>query len=104
MIDYYSSQSALGGPLRKRSPVLDRADPWIPCRRRGKRLHHGGDVCGIVMLVVDSTLAMEQEFFVPAQTLIGIILLRTEFPGKFLQQMMNIEKFWNMCNDIIVII
>ncbi len=35
--------------------MLDRADPWIPCRRRGERLHHGGDVCGIVVLVVDGT-------------------------------------------------
>jgi hypothetical protein len=35
--------------------VLDWADPWIPCRRRGKRFHHGGDVCGIVVSVVDGT-------------------------------------------------
>ncbi len=35
--------------------MLDWADPWIPCRRRGKWLRHGGDVCGIVVLVVNDT-------------------------------------------------
>jgi hypothetical protein len=28
---------------------------WIPCRKRGKWLQHGGDVCGIVVLVVHGT-------------------------------------------------
>jgi hypothetical protein len=58
------------------------ADPWIPCRRRGELLHHGGDVCGIVVGGQRYFLhysfcgkATEQEFFVPAQTLIGVILL-----------------------------
>ncbi len=35
----------LGQPLRKRSPALDRAYSKIPRPRRGKRHHHGGDVC-----------------------------------------------------------
>ncbi len=52
----------LGQPLRKRSPMSDRAYPKIPRRRRGKRHHPGGDVCGLVVL--------EVEFFVPAGTLI----------------------------------
>ena len=46
---------ALGQPLRKRSPTLDRAYPKIPRRRMGKRHHNGGDVCGLVVLRVDRT-------------------------------------------------
>ena len=34
----------------KRFPVSDRADPYIPHRKSSKHLHHGGDVCGIVVL------------------------------------------------------
>ena len=34
---------------------MDRAYPKLPCRRRGKRHHHGGDVCGLVVLGVDGT-------------------------------------------------
>ncbi len=30
--------------------MSDWEDPYIPCRRRGKQLHPGGDVCGIVLL------------------------------------------------------
>ena len=68
---------------------MDWADPWIPCRKRGEWLHHGGDVCGIVVSVVDGTFGgrlyfpyysyrrktTEQIFFVPPGTLKGVILL-----------------------------
>ncbi len=47
--------SALGQPLRKRLPALDWADPSILWYRRGEQLHHGGDVCGFFVLVVDGT-------------------------------------------------
>ncbi len=40
---------ALGQPLRKRETTSDRAYPKIPRCRRGKRHHHGGDVCGLVV-------------------------------------------------------
>jgi len=46
---------ALGQPLQKRLPVSDWAYPKIPRRRRGKRHHHGGDVCGLVVLGVGGT-------------------------------------------------
>ena len=53
--------------------MFDRAYPKIPCHRRGKRHHHGGDVCGLV--VFGSTLLSVlcrnptgREFFAPAQT------------------------------------
>jgi hypothetical protein len=49
------SLCALGQPLWKRLPALDRAYPKIPRRRRGKQYHHGGDVCGLVVLVVDGS-------------------------------------------------
>jgi hypothetical protein len=55
MINNLPSQSALDQPFQKRSPAPDWADPWIPCCRRGKRLHHGGDICGIVVLVIKGT-------------------------------------------------
>jgi hypothetical protein len=44
------SPSTLAQPVPKRLYALDWADPLIPRRRKGKRLHHGGDVCGIVVL------------------------------------------------------
>ncbi len=68
MIYIKPSVYALGQPLGKRSPASDWAYPKIPSRKRGKRHHHGGDVCGLVVLDV--------EFFVPAGTLIGVKLLR----------------------------
>jgi hypothetical protein len=37
-------------------PSSDRAYPKLPRRRRSKRYHHGGDVCGLVVLGVDGTL------------------------------------------------
>jgi len=40
----------LGQPLWKRFPAADCADPLIPRPRRGEPLHHGGDVCGIVVV------------------------------------------------------
>jgi len=49
------SVCALGQPLGKRLPALDRAYPKIPRCRRGKRCHHGGDVCGLVVLGVDGS-------------------------------------------------
>ena len=52
----------------------------MPHHRRGKRhQHHGGDVCGIVVVgLKDYSYCrnhMGWEFFVPAQTLIGVFLL-----------------------------
>ena len=35
--------------------MSDRAYPKIPRRRRGKRHHHGGDVCGLIVLGVDGS-------------------------------------------------
>jgi hypothetical protein len=63
----------------KRLPASDRAYPKIPHCRRGKWHHHGGDVCGLVVfgLTVLSILFLlhtGREFFVPAQTLIGVKL------------------------------
>jgi len=43
------SELALAQLLRKRLPASDRPYPKIPRRRRGKRHHHGGDVCGLVV-------------------------------------------------------
>jgi len=61
---------------------LDRAYPKILRRRRGKRHHHGGNVCGLVVLGVDGTFRTiptinptRRELFVPAQTLIVVKLL-----------------------------
>ncbi len=55
MISIKPSELALAQPLRKRLTASDRAYPKIPHRRRGKRHHHGGDVCGLVVLGVDGT-------------------------------------------------
>ena len=60
-------------PLRKRVGAYDQEYPYIPRRRRGKRLHHGGDVC---VLVFNSKKPSEREFFVPAGTDLGVKLLR----------------------------
>jgi len=54
-IYYKSSVSALGQPLRKRLPASDWADPQILRRSRGKRHHHGDDVCGGSCVCVDGT-------------------------------------------------
>jgi hypothetical protein len=67
MIYIKPSVYALGQPLWKMSPVSDWAYPKIPRRWRGKRHHHGGDVCGLVVLGV--------KFFVPTGTLTGVKLL-----------------------------
>jgi hypothetical protein len=55
MIYIKPSVCALGQPLRKRLPASYRVYPKIPRRRRGKRHHHGGDVCGLVVLGVDGS-------------------------------------------------
>ncbi len=63
--------------------MSDWAYPKIPRRRRGKRYHHGGDVCGLVVLGVDSTfrtiptvgILRGGSFFVPARTQIVVKLL-----------------------------
>ncbi len=55
MIFIKPSVCALGQPLRKRSLASDRAYPKISRRRKGKRHHHGGDDCGLVVLGVDGT-------------------------------------------------
>ena len=55
----------------------------MPHHRRGKRhQHHGGDVCGIVVVGLKGffVLVLLWEscgafFFVPAQTLMGVFLL-----------------------------
>jgi hypothetical protein len=65
--------TALGQPIRKRLPASDRADPQIPHRSRGKRHHHGDDVCVGSCVCVDGTFCYysycskptEREFFVP---------------------------------------
>jgi hypothetical protein len=49
------SVSALGQPLPKRLPASDQADPQISRRIRGKRHHHGDDVCGGSCVSVDGT-------------------------------------------------
>jgi hypothetical protein len=38
----------LGQPLLQRRPGVGYARPTKPCRWRGKRVHHGGDVCLIM--------------------------------------------------------
>ena len=48
------------------------AHPSKPFRWRGKRLHHGGDVC---VLCLASQNPFEREFFVPAGTDLGVKLL-----------------------------
>jgi hypothetical protein len=58
MIRIKPSICAFGQPLRKRSLTSDRAYSMIPHRRRGKRHHHGGDVCWLVVLGVDGTLVL----------------------------------------------
>jgi hypothetical protein len=50
-----TSVTALGQPLRKRLPASDWADPQILRRSRGKRQHHGDDVCGGSFVCVDGT-------------------------------------------------
>ena len=50
-----SSIATLGQPLRKRLPASDCADPQILHRSRGKRHHHGDDVCGRSCVCVDGT-------------------------------------------------
>jgi hypothetical protein len=42
--------SALGQPLQMAAHVSKQGDPSNLLHRRGKWLHHGGDVCGIVVL------------------------------------------------------
>jgi hypothetical protein len=49
------SVSALVQPLWKRLPASDRVDPQISHRSRGKRHHHGDDVCGGSCVYVDGT-------------------------------------------------
>jgi len=71
------SELALTQPLRKRLPVSDWAYPKIPLRRMGKRHHHSGDVCELVVFgsTVLSILFLPwlptgREFFVPTKTLV----------------------------------
>ena len=49
------SVSALEQLLWKKLPVPDREDPQIPHCSRGKRHHHGDDVCGASCVRVDGT-------------------------------------------------
>ncbi len=74
--------SALGRPLWKRLPALDRADPLIPRHRRGEWLRHGGDVCGLLCWwwTVLSVLFLSKESygkgdFYSRQNLIAVKLL-----------------------------
>ena len=70
------SQSVLAQPLSKRFPAYDWVYPKILHLRRGKWHHHGGDDCGIVVLgSMVLSKSKGREFFVPAQTLIGVKLL-----------------------------
>ena len=59
-------------PLPSRLPGLGYARPSKSFRWRGKRLHHGGDVC---VLCLASQNPFEREFFVPAGTDLGVKLL-----------------------------
>jgi hypothetical protein len=58
------SQNSLAQSLLKRLPMSYRADPYISCRRMGKWLHHGGDVCVIVHRAFMPMLTAYQNFFV----------------------------------------
>ena len=40
---------SLGKPLAKRLPGVGYVLPSKPCRWRGKWLHHGGDICVLVL-------------------------------------------------------
>ncbi len=51
---------------------MDRAHPTILRCRRGKRHHHGGDVCGLVVLGVDSTF----------RTIPTVVILRGKMPSE----------------------
>ncbi len=57
------SYRVLAQPLPKRFPASDRVYPKIPLRRRGKRHHHGGDVCGIVVFGSMSVLFLQQKTY-----------------------------------------
>jgi hypothetical protein len=77
------SLSALGQPILKRLPALDRVNPSNPCHRRREGLHHGGDVCGLLCWwwLVLSVLFLSKEsygkgVFVPAGTHIAVKLLK----------------------------
>ncbi len=82
------SQSALSRPLWKRLPASDQVYQLIPCNRRGEWPHHGGDVCGIVVLVVDGTfrtiptigIPQDRSFFVPAGTISLTAMAAHEHP------------------------
>ena len=50
MIHTKPRQHTLTQSLWKRLPTSDWANPEIPRHMRGKWHHHGGDVCGIVVL------------------------------------------------------
>jgi hypothetical protein len=47
---YKTPCQSLSQPLRMAAHVSKQGNPYIPRRRRSKRLHHGGDVWGIVVL------------------------------------------------------
>ena len=73
--------SALSQPLRMAAHVLKRGDPLNIRRRRGKRhtmvMMFVGGVCQLSMELVYYSYhskPMEQEFFVPARTPIGVKL------------------------------
>jgi hypothetical protein len=42
---------SLDKPLPQRRPGVGYARPTKPCRWRRKRLHHGGDVCVLVLFI-----------------------------------------------------
>ncbi len=77
----YSLPPPPARPLRKSLPASDRADPYIPHRKRGKRHHHGGNVVDFCVCGVEnfpyysySRKPTGREFFVPARTLIAVKL------------------------------
>ncbi len=70
----------LGQPLPERLLGVGYACPTKPCRWRGKRLHHGGE---LVCLCFASQKPSEREFFVRAQTDLGVKLLISYFPKEY---------------------
>ena len=77
-------------PLWKSLPASDRADPYIPRRKRGKRHHHHGGnvvdccVCGVRYFPYYSYSSKHtgREIFVPARTLIAVKQLMFKSLGK----------------------
>ncbi len=77
-----SFDGGLGQPLPQRFPGVGYARPTKPCRRRGKWLHPGGEVCVLGLLL---TKSLPSGIFLFPPEPIGVKLLRVslmlEDPG-----------------------